>query len=155
MFSYAIDPDRMLLVIERHLARPVYELPSSAMRDEMTALAGALSELSASLSRSLGTFHRPPTTARMAERWAERRQESLDIVGSALREPLGSGMARSDPRYRTMREAAHSVRSALRAIGEPKLIDVIAAVLEVEIGDLESRENIAIFGVSRHSRPRS
>ena len=84
MFSYVIDPDRMLLVIEKHLARPVYQLPRSATQDEMTALAGLLSELSASLSRSLGTFHRPPTRARMAERWAERRQESLDIIGTAV-----------------------------------------------------------------------
>lgn len=155
MFSYAIDPDRMLLVIEKHLARPVYQLPGSATQDEVTALAGALSDLSASLSRSLGTFHRPPTRARMAKRWAERRQESLDIIGSALAEPPGSGMARSDPRYRTMREAAYSVRSALCAIGDPKLIDVIAAVLETEISDIESRENIAIFGVSRQARSRS
>jgi hypothetical protein len=103
MFTYAIDPVGMLLVIDEHQAVPVYQLPRSATKDETSALAAALTELSACLSRTLGTFHRPPTRARMDERWTERRRESLGIIKGALNERPDPGLTPSDPRYRSTR----------------------------------------------------
>ena len=149
MFAYAIGHDGTLLMIANHHARPILQLPDSITEDQASNLAGRLTELSEGITRSLGTFHRPPIRARMDARWAERRQASLAILRIAFDE--GPAFAPSDPRYRVMRNAAHDLRSVLRAIGDSELTTKVAAAIDVEISDVEAREDIAIFGRSRHA----
>jgi hypothetical protein len=148
MFSYAIDQAGKLLVIDEYQAVPLYQLPRSADGDEAKAVAVALTELSVCLVRSLGTFHRAPSKARMDERWAERRRESLGIIETAIHEQPHLGLKPSDPRYRGMREAAQSVRSAMHAIGDPKLMEAVTAVISAEIEGIESQEDAGVFGGS-------
>lgn len=148
MFSYAIDQAGRLLVIDEYQAAPLYQLPRSADGDQARVVAVALSELSACLVRSLGTFHQAPSKARMDERWAERRRESLGIVQTALHEQPHVGLKPSDARYRGMREAAQSVRSAIHAIGDAKLIEAVSTVIEAEIEGIESQEDAGVFGGS-------
>ena len=121
MFSYAINPENLLLVIEDYRARPLFRFSSSVTEGEVDAVVESLAELSSRLIRSRGTFHRVPTRARLIMRWAERRRESLGVIERASGQPMAPSLTLSDPRYRSIRQAAHSFASPLCAIDDPQL----------------------------------
>ena len=141
MFSYKVGDDAILMVIEEDRVLPIFRFPAWVTAEAADSVAAALTELSDCLVRSRGTFHRRPTRVRLVRRWAERRRECLDII-----EKGAPGHSPNDPRYRSTREAARTVTSAIRGIGVPELVEAVIAVVTVEIEAIEAQEEAGVFG---------